>query len=1093
MCTVRCIRHILAALALLLSAVPAPGQMPESDPERAGLMAQRNTLIDKTTGLFEAGEFDKAFSNAEWISALERRIYGDAHNERRLTLKWLVTSARKSGRWDRAYEFSGDLLAVLTALYGENDYRTVEARVDHLHFKALSNLSAGQKNWLTLADKLQDQAGTDFGRGDYAAAVAKAKQILDILVGVWGEEDPEICWALNNVGTALGRAGDYEAGIPYLERALRIKFKAYGGEHPQTADVLREMAVLDGQLERYDTACKKAEAACRIFEKTLGPGAQETNHASYILGSLYGKMGRLAESLELLQRCLKEQEEHFPPDSMDLVDAIEAVAGVYGRMSDRARQEPLLRRALKICRANFEKRPIETANLLLKLGYCLEDKSQLEERRGYFIEALQICEKELGESQQTAEVLNSLGIVSLDMDDARAARGYFDRSLAMRRRVLPPTSLDIAQSLLNLAMMYESMGDDARAESHFREAIAMQPGGTEDLIGSWNESWCYGVFLLERKRYKDAEPHLRMASRRVLNELQNSFGAQSSQQMLTMLASARLCLDAWLCCRLESGTGGDDVYSALLAWKGAIAADQGLRAAARDQPETQAAFAEIRQVTSRLSALTLQPAADGDDAERRAQIARLAEQRDQLESQLAASSSAFRKARRQHQVNAAKVADSLEAGAVLVDLFEYRRVEPADPNRPLAPGKINTEYRLAAFIVQPGGAVSVVELGPSERFRQLVDRWLAERDQPFDPDQTNSAGAALRALFWDRVAPQLAAAQTVLVSPDGPMCRLPIAALPGEKPGSYLIEERAVAVAPVPQLLPELLATRQARAVTAPQSLLLVGSVDYGGSPGLASTFRGAEEQDAAEAIDGMRSGALPTFRTLRHSEQELSAVQAAFRAAFGAAAIVTLSGEHATEDRFRGSIGRSRWVHLITHGFFAPTRLRSALSPGADTIESQSFGRSAAVATGYNPGLLSGLAFAGANTAPAEGEDDGILTALEAETLNLGGVELAVLSACETGLGEETSAGGEGLLGLQRAFQIAGAQSVISSLWRVPDRETNLLMQRFYENLWLKQMSKAEALREAQIWLLKGGDEFDREDVSPAEWAAFVLSGDWR
>jgi CHAT domain-containing protein len=141
---------------------------------------------------------------------------------------------------------------------------------------------------------------------------------------------------------------------------------------------------------------------------------------------------------------------------------------------------------------------------------------------------------------------------------------------------------------------------------------------------------------------------------------------------------------------------------------------------------------------------------------------------------------------------------------------------------------------------------------------------------------------------------------------------------------------------------------------------------------------------------------------------------------------------------------------------------------------------------------------------------DDGILTALEVAELDLSGVELATLSACETGLGE--SAGGEGLLGLQRAFQVAGARSVVASLWKVPDGPTQALMERFYKNLWQEGMPRLEALREAQLWMLREGqmqgvvrrglEPLDRQPAGegdrpgclpPRYWAAFVLSGDWR
>jgi CHAT domain-containing protein len=159
------------------------------------------------------------------------------------------------------------------------------------------------------------------------------------------------------------------------------------------------------------------------------------------------------------------------------------------------------------------------------------------------------------------------------------------------------------------------------------------------------------------------------------------------------------------------------------------------------------------------------------------------------------------------------------------------------------------------------------------------------------------------------------------------------------------------------------------------------------------------------------------------------------------------------------------------------------------------------------NPALRSGLVFAGANR-EATGQSPAFLTALEASELDLSRVDLAVLSACETGLGQVQ--GGEGVLGLQRAFQVAGARTAVTSLWRVPDAATQVLMTRFHRNLWERRMGKSEALREAQLWMIEEGWKHpglelrgglvrpdprrkDGSTASPFYWAAFVLSGDWR
>jgi CHAT domain-containing protein len=210
--------------------------------------------------------------------------------------------------------------------------------------------------------------------------------------------------------------------------------------------------------------------------------------------------------------------------------------------------------------------------------------------------------------------------------------------------------------------------------------------------------------------------------------------------------------------------------------------------------------------------------------------------------------------------------------------------------------------------------------------------------------------------------------------------------------------------------------------------------------------------------------------------------------------------------------------LHLATHGFFAAEDKKSALAaadPGATMGRGHPFGERLAAVRGHSPGLLSGLVLAGANHPPevpddlgalAELPDDGILTADEIAMLPLGGVQLAVLSACESGLGE--TAGGEGLLGIQRAFQVAGARATIATLWKVNDETTRRIMEEFYRRYLAtdaqQRMSALESLRAAQLWALNNPDLVprgaDAPDDAPATgrlppkfWAAFTLSGDWR
>jgi CHAT domain-containing protein len=163
----------------------------------------------------------------------------------------------------------------------------------------------------------------------------------------------------------------------------------------------------------------------------------------------------------------------------------------------------------------------------------------------------------------------------------------------------------------------------------------------------------------------------------------------------------------------------------------------------------------------------------------------------------------------------------------------------------------------------------------------------------------------------------------------------------------------------------------------------------------------------------------------------------------------------------------------VASHGFFLSDQELGELGPRAGQ----------AMHTGENPLLRAGIALSGANTRRSGVSDDGILTALEAAQLDLHGTELVVLSACKTGVGQVLN--GEGVYGLRRALFIAGAQTQITSLWKVADRATATLMVDYYERL-LQGQGRSAALREAQQRMLS------TQRSHPYWWASFVPIGDW-
>jgi CHAT domain-containing protein len=363
---------------------------------------------------------------------------------------------------------------------------------------------------------------------------------------------------------------------------------------------------------------------------------------------------------------------------------------------------------------------------------------------------------------------------------------------------------------------------------------------------------------------------------------------------------------------------------------------------------------------------------------------------------------------------------------------------------------------------------------------------------------------------WDPLAAPLTGVNRVFVVPDGSLNLVSFGALPT---GSthYLVEDGPV--------LHYLSAERDVVPTEQPSSHHVAGLLTIGG-PAFAdgssltkqtqtpttvaaatpsTSFRGTSSN--CIGLQSMRFDPLPGTRVEAEAVASLwNQLGSGISSTEDAATVLT--GASATETAFKSIGANHRVLHLATHGFFlsdgcvtATVGTRSV--GGLVTPNSTNTSKPARPAAGArtppeNPLVMSGLALAGANrrAAAAPGEDDGILTAEEVASMNLEGVEWAVLSACDTGLGTVTA--GEGVLGLRRAFQIAGVHTVIMSLWSVEDRATQQWMEALYRARLGEHLDTADAVRQASLTLIR--DRRSKgQSTNPFYWAAFVAAGDWR
>jgi CHAT domain-containing protein len=926
---------------------------------------------------------------------------------------------------------------------------------------------------------------------DYARAEPLVRKSADVYKRALGTNNPKYATALALVASVCNGQGDNAQAEPLYRQALAIFHGTGTDKTLAAANAVDNLANVDVALGRFAKAEPLYRQVLATFEALRAQNDVAYATAQCNLAALYALRNDYPRAEQLYRQAL-ETVKRWPGDKHpDYARALTALADMYKSMKDYAAAEPLYRQALEINpHALDDNHPdyVMSLNALGGLYILTRDYARAE---SLLRAALEVAKGFSGRDRLvTARTLDDLGELYWRQGDYTRAEPCYRQAFEVDKTYWGEESLPYAGSLDSLGELYREMGDFARAEAMLVRRCEI----VKKLLGEDSYEYALarstlGKVYWSQGDYARAAPLLRQALEGSRQLLDNVAAMQSEQQQLRVAQNMRYRLDRYLSAAPRAGVSGEAVYGYVLAWKGAVFAQQRrvheLRHLGKgDDPAVTRLADRLDDTARELAALALAGPDPDKLAACKQRVAKLTERQERLEAELGRRSAAFRRQQELRAQTPAGVQAVLPADAALVDLLEYTRYDPP----PQGKGKMLEERHLAAFVVRPDRAVVQLDLGPLAPITQAVDGWRQAVARKRTRGGERAAGAVLGRCLCQPLEPHLQGVRTLLVSPDGAVGRVPFAALPGSKPDTYLIEERAVAMVSVPQLLPELLARGEpAGDVAGKPSLLLVGDVDFAAAPGTA-------DEDAGSRSPARGTTERLQFRPLPATLGEISVLEKYFRRRFRDAPVDVLEGAEATEEAVREQASRRRWLHLATHGFFAPPQLRSALAPDpGDASERQG-------AVGLHPGLLSGLALAGANRPPEDGQNDGILTALEVAELDLRNVDLAVLSACETGLGEVE--GGEGLLGLQRAFQVAGARSVVASLWQVDDLWTRQLMERFYRNLWQKKMGKLDALREAQGWLLTEAPkpglvllEGDRKPVRtpPYFWAAFVLSGDWR
>jgi len=955
--------------------------------------------------------------------------------------------------------------------------------------------------------------------GDRTQADLWLKNLDTARKSVWGENDPRLATDRIILGSALmsDEGGFLRVVSPevseFVEQILReaseIRTRAFGESSWQVAEVQQRLGILIVNSGRMADGVKLLLESQR--KAAAAGNAAAILHAAILsdLSYSYMKTGDYVRALPVRLTATAQFRELLGDQSPKVANSLLGTAQIYTLVGDNDRAETCVREAMAVFSAVGHQRQ-KDCYLRLALLYLRSDDLDRAEQYLHFLRQ-SISPDSANESSLEIATLTALIRLYFARKDYRQVIELADYAGRIQPKEIPDPSTEISlRESVGMARM--RLGELDQAETILLSVLSSRiehpsPDALSNLRTYEALAEIYELRGDSKTAVEWAGKSVELAERHLLS----ISAVLSERQQLLLRATVRQALDRYISLALRTTPNATELYSMALRWKGGVFLRQrSIRnMLANADPETKALSSELISVNQQLS-LSAHGAIEGSSAGWSAGLRHLTDRKEQLESQLAQRDAAFRPVAELNPERATELARRLPKDVILVDYLIYASY-PSPSAADTASGanvasddsaSFEPAEHLLMFVVTSDQPITVSDLGPMEIINSDIHKWRSAVTAS-DAAEFTSVGQRLRKSLWDVVDSQVRNEKTVLISPDGSLSQLAFAALPGRKEGTWLLEDHRMTSVAVPQLLLEEMTSETSAADSLDRGMLLVGNVDFSGSAGQSPTAA-ASHAAPSRSIEGTRL----TWSPLPATQGEVDSIRQLVLQHSAGATVQTLTQAEATESALRHGVPQASWLHIATHGFFADSDImgQKQLRSATRSLENTVLGRESI--PGFDPGLLSGLVLAGANRNPEPDSDDGILTAVEISELDLRHIQMTILSACETGLGE--SSNGEGVQGLQRSLQLAGCRSVVASLWKVDDKATEILMEQFYRNVWERKLSKSEALRQAQIAMLRKYDlasgslrgdkrikplaKLEEFTTTPPQfWAAFVLSGDWR
>ncbi len=1027
---------------------------------------------------FAAGDYARAASLLQTVYDEKKRVLGEQHPE----------LARVENKLAVAYLSAGDEVhAVVLAVQAleVRKQRLAEAERAKPEFKKVLTASLDvAESETTVAHIYRSSSAFDEAKKNYQHALQVRTQHL-------GKGHLCAAQSQNNLGELYYLTGAYAPAMELYQKALATREKHLPDDHRDRAQSYNNLGSLHRAIALYEPAKRYYERAL-ANRRRLGENHPEVADSYHHFASLYRAMGDFSQAEAFYERALDIRKARFK-DGIEVAETETSLAELYFSYGDYARAGTLLEHAHGIRKARLPADHPALAESLADLAKVHEAKLEYARAEENDHQALAIWEKTFGaEHPAVASAVAQLGELYLAQGKLDEAESSFVRARDIRREKLGADHPSTAESLHDLATVHYARHDYARAEPLFRSALDIRRKKLGESHPAVATSLSYlAALLVATGRPDEALQALRQAQL-ISEQLVGSIGMVAGEARLDAI--------------LRSLRAQEELVYSLLAEKdlapraAPLALSVALMRKGRsvDQAaslsrtvylgldgERREKFDELRTMRAQIARQKLSPSGGGSAED----MKKLAEKAELLEEELAKHSAAIRARKDTPGLLdvVEKVAAALPPSTALVEVVRYRAYQfKAKPREPRWGG-----LRYSAMVLDGKGAAQVADLGPAGAIDEQVRVFLGAVTDHAGPagqgeldKQPEKASQELDRLVLQPIRPFLAKSRGIVLSPDGQLNLLPFGALFDGK--EYLIDVHELTyVTSGRDLLPRPAMKRSREVVLLARPAFVKGSAPVTHQDGAAA--RGLDvirDPKPSMLQTPLASGALKLRSPpspLPGTEEEARLIHELIPSSR------VFLGRDATKERFLG-LRAPRILHVATHGLFRP-------EPSADRGNARGLETTggllapvAATALRSEPLLNSMLLWADVGVPLTDGdgtavvlEPSGLATALEVAGMNLWGTQLVVLSACDTGRGQVDDLG-QGVYGLRRAVMVAGAETLVTSLWKVDDAVTRDLMTAYYRKL-LAGAGRGEALRQASLMVRKKHPE-------PRYWAPFIAIG---